>query len=371
MRLSWKFHQRRAARRGSRGAGDAEKRRWRKLGWLFCVLGGISQAIAGELIDLEDLAQDFVLEVKKIEIPGYPIAFNPSIIRWKDLLLMSFRVIPDRKSSFTSRLGLVWLDEEFNPIGEPQLLELRGPYSSVPCRAEDGRLIEIGGRLYLVYSDNIEPKISKGGFRVFVAELRLRGGAFSLENIECLSRFEGESRAVREKNWPPFDYKGEFFLAYSLLPHRIFRYLRGSGTCETIASTSSSIEWDWGELRGGTTALREGDEYLSFFHSWKDMGTLHSDGKVMSHYYMGAYTFSSEPPFAITRISPEPIVGKNFYHGPIYKPYWKQVRVVFPGGFVSNDKFIWVTYGRQDHEAWVVKLDKKKLLKSLVPTSVK
>jgi len=34
------------------------------------------------LIDLDSMAQDFVLETKKIEIPGYPCAFNPAIVRW-------------------------------------------------------------------------------------------------------------------------------------------------------------------------------------------------------------------------------------------------------------------------------------------------
>jgi predicted GH43/DUF377 family glycosyl hydrolase len=79
---------------------------------------------------------------------------------------------------------------------------------------------------------------------------------------------------------------------------------------------------------------------------------------------MGAYTFSKEPPFTIEQISQEPIVARGFYEGEEYRT-WRPLRVVFPGGFLADEKFIWVAYGRQDHEVWLVKLDKQGLLDSL------
>lgn len=319
-------------------------------------------------LDLEEMAQDFVLQSKKIEIPGYPNAFNPSIIRWQGNLLLSFRDIPDPRQSFNSNIGVIWLDDNCNPVGKPQILETQNFNSSIPSRAEDARLIADGERLLLVYSDCKEEKISKGGFRLYVAELLFDGSKFIVLQNECLSRFEGESQQRREKNWVPFFYKGELMLAYSLAPHLIFRYLQGMGKCETIALTQSEFQWNWGDLRGGTTGLEVDGQYLSFFHSSMDMPTLHSNGVVVSHYFMGAYTFALHPPFEITRVSPEPIIGKNFYKGPVYKPYWKPVRVVFPCGFIFDEQFIWVAYGRQDHESWIVKLDKEGLLKSLIPT---
>lgn len=86
----------------------------------------------------------------------------------------------------------------------------------------------------------------------------------------------------------------------------------------------------------------------------------------MPHYFMGAYLFSEKPPFQMTSISPEPIIGPNFYSGKKHQT-WKPLRVVFPGGFVYDDTYIWVVYGRQDHEAWVVKLDREGLINSLIP----
>ena len=320
------------------------------------------------LIDLEEKVQNFVLEKKKIEIPGYPLAFNPGIIRWQGRLLMSFRIIPDPKQTYNTEIGLVWLNEDLRPASPPQLVSLRDEFSSVPSRAEDARLITVGQRLYMIYDDNIELKISKGGFRVYIAELHYDGEHFIADPIECLRHFEGETRDRREKSWVPFEYQENLLLAYSLVPHLIF-YPRfdGTGTCETICRTQSSISWDWGDLRGGTPGFLIDGQYLSFFHSTKDLATIHSDGKKIAHYFMGAYTYSSNPPFEITAISPEPIIGKNFYSGMKYKPYWKPIRCVFPCGYVFDDKYIWVAYGREDHESWIVKLDKKKLLKSLVP----
>jgi predicted GH43/DUF377 family glycosyl hydrolase len=316
--------------------------------------------------DLEENRDDFVLETKKIEIPGYPIAFNPSIIRWKNMLLMTFRVIPDRKHNFTSYIGIVQLDDHFNPINIPQILEMRKD-STIPCRAEDARLIVIGDSLRLVYSDNTEPKISKGGFRMYLAEVIYDGINFSLENIECLCRFDGESREVREKNWVPFDYEGTLLLSYSISPHLVFCPIFGKGECDTVAMTDAPIKWDLGILRGGTPAVKIGNEYLAIFHSSVRMSSLQSNGQTMLHYFMGAYTFSTSPPFTLKRISPGPIIGKDFYNGPNpYKHYWQPGMYVFPGGIMDEGDILWIAYGRQDHEIWIAKIDKKGLLESLI-----
>jgi predicted GH43/DUF377 family glycosyl hydrolase len=325
------------------------------------------------LIDLEDHTQDFVLEVKKINIPGFPHAFNPSIIRYKDSLLLSFRNVrnPNSHEWYNSDLYLVWLDEEFNPKSKPQFLQTNPDNPAMAPRAEDARLVFINNRLHIVYSDNKEEEVTKGGFRVYIAEVIFDGKKFSLKNNECLLEYEDASPGRREKNWSPFDYEGNMMLAYSFTPHRILKPLVGTGKCETFATTLGDISWPWGEIRGGTPGILDEDHYLAFFHSQIKMESVHSNGKMMLHYFMGAYTFSKEPPFEITFLSPEPIIGKGFYHGANYKPYknWGTLRVVFPCGFIMNHDFIWIAFGRQDHEMWISKIDKKALLKTLVPIS--
>lgn len=335
---------------------------------LFLALFHFTACFADEQpLDLEAMAQDFVLETKQIYIPGYPEAFNPSIIRWKDSLIMTFRIIPNAKDSFTCYLGIVFLDEEFNVVSTPQILDFRGPHLKTPSRAEDARLVTFDDRLYIVYDDNVDIAISKAGFRVYVAELVLEGSVFQLNNIDCLKKFEGESSERREKAWVPFDYNGNLLLSYMIDPHIIFYPILGTGECQTIARTSPKVPWSWGELRGGTPAIQiDESHYLSIFHSSTFLETIHSGGKKMTHYFMGAYLFNAQPPFELTHISPEPIFGKFFYNGPVYKHYWKPIRAVFPCGIIADGPYLWVSYGRDDHEIWVVKIDKNGLLKSLI-----
>jgi predicted GH43/DUF377 family glycosyl hydrolase len=338
---------------------------------LFLALCIFEKSPASELLCLENLAQDFVLESKQIYLPQYPHAFNPSIIRWRDRLLLSFRVIPNPKSTFDCELGVVWLDDEFNPISEPQLLNLRDECSVAPSRAEDARLIAIEDHLLMVYSDNPDKKISRAGFRVYISELLYDGDHFHVANTECFKQFKGESPNKREKNWVPFDYDENLLLSYSISPHVVFNPLFGAGACETAFATSSEIPWEWGELRGGTTALLNNGQYLAFFHSSVIMSSVESEGKNLPHYFMGAYTFCAEPPFALTQISSMPIIGHGYYIDTThYQPYWKPLKCIFPCGFVFDEQYIWIAFGKQDHELWISKLDKQSLLQSLVPLNL-
>ncbi len=337
---------------------------------IYCLLLIMPIALLSESINLEhSLCDDLVVSTKRIEIPGIPDAFNPSVIRWKNKLLMTFRFIPDIRSRYTTYTGAIFLDSEFNPIGEPIVLTLRDSKSQVPSRAEDARLIKVGSKLYIIYSDNPNLKITRGGYRVHIAELSLDGEKIKVLKIDCFTKFEGEDQNLREKNWVPFTYKDTLLLSYSLSPHTIFKPFIGLSECKTFCSTKTNVSWDYGILRGGTPAALVENEYLAFFHSSIPMQTIHSFDKPSLHYFMGAYTFSAVPPFEIKRISKKPIVGKNFYSGISYKPYWHPVKAIFPGGYLVNQNSIFVFYGRDDHEIWVATIDKKKLLSNLVKTS--
>lgn len=337
-----------------------------------------------QYIDLEkDLKDDFVLETKKINIPGFPFAFNPSLVRWKGQFLMSFRVgknenhsenpfegeclkaSQDIPSFSPNQIGLIFLDKNFKIMGPPQILNLIN-YNQT-CRQQDPRIIVVGEHLYICYCDPIQIVGAPDRRLMFLSEVHDEDGHFYIKDVECLDEFEWNNGKRWEKNWSPFDYQGNLLLIYSINPHRVMRPYLGTGVCETISSTYANPQWEWGELRGGTPALLVDGQYLAFFHSSIPMTSVQSEGKKMAHYFMGAYTFSPHPPFTVTAISPKPIVGKDFYNGPAYNT-WKPLRVVFPCGYVIENKMIWVAYGRQDHEIWIAKMHKDKLLKSLIPT---
>jgi predicted GH43/DUF377 family glycosyl hydrolase len=319
------------------------------------------------LRDLSQLAQNFVLETKQIHIPGYPDAFNPTIIRYNSSTILLFR-IRDPFTTATNQMGAILLDKDFNPIGFPQKVKIPISDLNLKPMTQDPKLFQLNNELYMAYNDMISLPGVEQNRRMFIAKLRFNeeGSILQVEESYPILHFEGKNSHRQEKNWSPFVWNEKMFLVYSLLPHRILNYHSSLLKSETIANTTGSIKWSWGELRGGTPAEVVDEENLSFFHSCKHMCTVQSEGKYIPHYFMGAYTFSKEPPFEITKISPEPIFGKDFYTGPTHKT-WTPLRVVFPGGFIRDKKYIWVVYGKQDHEIWIVKLDKEGLYQSLHP----
>jgi predicted GH43/DUF377 family glycosyl hydrolase len=343
---------------------------------VFCFFATLYlTAVQPILMDLEGNNSNFILKSTKIEIPGYPNACNGSIVRWQGGVLMSFRDIYDPiitnpcdgSGLGGSSIGLVWLDSNFHPIGEPQFLEFEA-FSFLPSMPEDPRLIVVNDALYMVYSDNAEIEPGVIGTRTCIAHIGYNLGLFWVQSDDCLINFERNERYLREKNWVPFAYDNILLLAYSLLPHRILLPMLGTDSCTTIYLTRGLIHWSWGILRGGTPGLQiDETQYLAFFHSVLEVPTVHSHGLTIPHYFIGAYTFNSAPPFQITQMSASPIIAQGFYNGLEYEPYWNPVRVVFPCGYIFDDNYIWLSYGRQDHEIWIVQMDKALLLQSLIP----
>lgn len=320
--------------------------------------------LSAEPRDLNLMIEDYVLETRQIEIPGFPQAFNASITSWKGKNIMSFRTY-DPLTGSKDGMGLIWLDDNFVPISQPRLIKRLGEVSSLKSLAQDPRLIVQNGELMLVYS-NLYP-YDKEVSRMYVGKvIESANGDFMVNFPTPLIHYDKEIRTRKEKNWAPFVFNNTLILSYSLQPHLLLIPQLHSGSCHTLASSIGTLKWDWGVMRGGTPAELVDGQYLAFFHSDKALSSIQSEGKVMNHYFMGAYTFKAEFPFALTGVSKNPIVHKSFYEGPMYKT-WKPLRVVFPCGYVVKGNDIWVSYGRQDHEIWLVRLDKTKLLKSLKP----
>ena len=322
------------------------------------------------IIHLDSMKSDFILETKRIQIPEYPYIFNPSIVRWNDSFLMSFR-IQDGKAFSEKKIGLIWLDKNFNLKSKPYILEIRNQknnnffvHTNSEITEQDPRLININNHLYIVYNNF---RIG----RVFIAELHYNDKSIFIDNPECLMYFENANPNRIEKNWVPFEYDNELLLSYSISPHKIFKPIFGTESCKIYAHYPYSIKWDWGEIRGGTPALLVDGKFLSFFHSSKSIRSNYSNEERVHHYFMCAYVFETQPPFNITHISPNPIICDDFYNGEDYSDKtWKPLRVIFPMGFVFDNNYIWISYGKQDYECWIVKLDKKKLMDSLVPVKL-
>jgi predicted GH43/DUF377 family glycosyl hydrolase len=318
--------------------------------------------------DFEELAfdQKIVLETKRIKFEDFPDSFNPSILKVADGIIMCFRYLPDRYSNpWLSFIGVVLLNDSFEPISNPQLISTRTKTSKTQSQSEDARLFSYRGRIFLIYNDNMEVNNTDYTDRrdMHIVELNVHQNVFTASAPLRLLHQEKIHHLV-QKNWVPFEWDKKLLISYSVNPHEILYANLINGACYHCYETQASLEWELGTLRESTPAQVVDGEYLAFFHSGTPLTSFASWGWNLWHYFMGAYTFSASPPFEITRFTPLPIVAEGFYTQSNHEK-----RVIFPGGFIVMDPYIYVAYGKDDHEIWIAKLDKKELQLALKAVS--
>jgi predicted GH43/DUF377 family glycosyl hydrolase len=320
------------------------------------LLGQISFVCSQEI-------EGLVVANRRIHISEYPKAWNPSLIKTDQGYLLVFRYMPNADKPWISRIGLILLDDSFQFISPPQLLITRQTQKKTPSQAEDARIISYQGQLYLIYNDNLDCEPPHERRDMFIAPLAYSSGKFTLRPaVKLIHADKYETQSRWQKNWVPFIWKDKLLLGYSLTPHEILEPTLTTGQCHTLCATPTRSHWRWGQLRGGAPAQLVDGEYLAFFHSSLMTITEASRGEACMHYFMGAYTFSADPPFAITRISPCPIKAKEFY-----SPSDSGKKVIYPGGYAVSGPHIHLAYGRNDCEIWIATLDKERLLSTLKP----
>lgn len=330
----------------------------------FFYLLVLTQAVAS--IDIHQEDSTLFLTTKRLQFDQFPGAYNPSLIQVEDGFLMTFRYSTEPLSTedATSYIGIVHLSSDLQPISEPQLLETRNEYSKTMPQSEDARIFSYLNRLFLVYNDSLELNCPNAWERrdMFVSEIYRFGSEYILSQPLKLCYVEGYQYQYWQKNWVPFDWDNRLYFSYSLSPHRVLSTDLRDGSCFLFQETSPQIKWDYGKLRGGTPPIVVDGEYLAFFHSSIPIETNASIGWIMWHYFMGAYTFQKEPPFQITKYTPEPLLTKGFY-----TPSEYEKRVIFPGGLVIVGSTIYMAYGKDDQEIWIATMDLNELKKRLVP----
>lgn len=306
----------------------------------------------------------YIKSAQKLEIPVYKYAFNPSIIEFNDGYLLAFRLSPFiKKNPMVSKIGLILLDKDFNPIGNPQLLKIRQEGSKIRDQEEDPRLIQIKDKIYISYNDNPEKEVEIGGKRdLYLAEVVYDNFfQFSLRNKLKLTFPEKPGHEIVEKNWAPFEYEGELYFSYSISPHEVIKPDLSTGICEKISSVSFDHSfWKKGILRGSTPSIKIDNRYVTFFHSSQSISTSFSFGRKIKHYFFGAMAFEEKPPFKITHMSHSPLFCDEFFNGTNPK-----IKIVFPAGIIVKEHEIIIVYGRDDYEMGICRFDKQQLLDSL------
>lgn len=312
---------------------------------------------------LKENSNSFILSTKKIEIKDFPKAYNPSILKSDEGILLSFKYRPDLSSPWIYKIGIVLLDDSFQPISQPSLLNTRFDDTSVPSQCEDARIFAYKGKIYFIYNDCLDVVNPSLVDRrdMYIAQIIQSNGHFELTQPIKLTHKQKYLKDICQKNWVPFVWNDDtLLLSYKINPHEILYPNLSNGICEPVYETFFSENWPWGQLRGGTQALLVDGEYLAFFHSSLYLSSDVSLGHCLRHYFIGAYTFSSVPPFEITKISKEPIIAEGFYTTSDFDQ-----RVVFPCGYIIAGSKIYLAYGKDDCEIWIAEIDKVQLMKTL------
>lgn len=299
---------------------------------------------------------DFILSIKTFPMPKFRGAYNPSVIEHNGGYLLLFRhdgfISPlwSHPRAFRHRIGAIFLNENFDPISQPRLI-LQDYFA-------DPRAFKVGDQIYLCCGS---PRDKEEKTCLESAKLNLSHLFFKHKKGLQSSRpipLSVHSQNKFEKNWVPFVYEEEIYFLYSINPQRIVKANLTTGFCEDIYRKNYAIDWKYGPIRGGTPALLVDGHYLAFFHS-----SLLGREIDCYRYFIGAYQFSSVPPFELKKISEKPFIHHDFYSSPFGELTGSQV--LFPGGFIIKEDKIILFYGENDVAIKIMTLDKEKLLNSL------
>lgn len=275
--------------------------------------------------------------------------FNCSWIEFKGKRYLAYR-IEAKPFCKTIQIGMCLIDDDFQPVENSNVIlklhaELRGYFKGY--HVEDPRLFIFRDELYLSYCD---------GYQMAQAKI-------NPETLEASESFyiDKPKKELTEKNWTFFEYDGSLCSVYNTVPHTIF-LMDGSKWVEQYKIDFPN-DWKYGIIRGGTTPLLIGDRYLSFFHSSLSMKYKGMDGR---QYFMGAYTFSAEPPFTPMEITKEPFIcGEQI--DDIIDRLNNKIFVVFPSGVIKKDDSYFVSFGYNDYRCKYVEIPQKMLDEQLTP----
>ena len=305
---------------------------------------------------------------------AYLHIYNPAIVRFRNRLLLAFRVDSGRGATMQRRIGLCALDDQLSVV-PGSVVPLSDTIQGGDPRHYDPRFLVYRDRLFVHYNNNFLTRPNQ----IHLVEL-------DPDTLEARSparplHLDGPRQEI-EKNWLLFEHDGDLLAVYQIAPHTILRVdLAGQGTveCRPIHVT----DWDvsacagrFGAPCGGAPPVRQGDAYVSFFHSrypisplrwvlrfWPvQPGTrLHRYVAAVerrlrrpfaqARYVAGAYAFEAAPPFHPLWITPEPVLR------PEDEPLRRHRRranptadgIVYPCGAILEDDGHWlVSYGVHD-----------------------
>lgn len=294
--------------------------------------------------------------------PGKWIDFNPTMITFKNnrryIIMRRDRVPP------VPGEGAIWIieaNENNRPEGEPFELISRG---------EDPRAVIIGDRFYLFFVE-IEKRESGAitGSSMMMAEFSTEQWPPIMTGCHKLPKNPtGNAELVSvtwEKNWVPFVIDMSLIaLIYSHDPWVVLLLQTSEKGRDSVpklltAYSNPGIEWQFGEIRGGTPPVEYDEEHLiTFFHSAQVIGSRNV-------YMTGACVFEKISPFIPVLVTDEPLLVAP-YRSTIERFGWPVLAsVIFPLGADKKPDGYELTCGIDDGQIGFFNIQREDLYKRL------
>ena len=289
--------------------------------------------------------------------------FNPSIVRREDGIWLIVRGSEPHPQGFPFGQNSIWAFEMDETGKVPKRgIRLRWKADDPEQHFEDPRgfyhpgidQVIIGACTFIWYQDRTwtGPHQCIGSFDeawecTKMDYPTLGGSPGRMERIVDKKKYE--------KNWLPFLHDSRLHILYKANPWNIVGY--GQTWSDKKGYMGEGVSWAYGDVRGGTSPVKIGNQYFTFPHS-----SLMWRGRYR-RYYAGAISFDAEPPFTPRMITPEPIL-RGSQNDP-----WAQKKplVVFPCGALYRKGKWLVTCGINDMKAAWVEIPHEDLLKRMVP----
>lgn len=283
--------------------------------------------------------------------------FNCGLVRRPDGLWLV-----TRRSRNSRQLHFGWNDIVAFKLDEASMKPLFGNPVKLQKRWmdeqwEDARAIYHNGRTFISCCDFIWQRGAWTGAHQIVEEVDA-----SWNSIKRYDPIYGHNEdnlgknKWHEKNWLWFIHEGEWHLVYQANPHIVAKFNYNFELMDEWTNEALNLDWEFGDIRGGTPPVLVDGEFWTFFHSstlWRP---------PFRQYHMGAYAFEPNPPFRITKITIFPILSGSYDdpHGE------KKPIVVFPcGALFENGEWI-ISMGVNDLKSAWIKIPHEQLKKMVV-----
>jgi hypothetical protein len=253
----------------------------------------------------------------------FTFGYNPSIIHWKGKYLLTYRYHPENR--FSTRLAIAELDADFNVTHNEEIQGLEG------VSVEDSKLFIHRGRLCMSWINAVWPA-EKPTCSVRYGVLEKRDKWMVTDKF--WPKYGKNDGSGTEKNWVFFGHE-KLYCIYKSDPEQVVVHFDNGEAVDEFHSDAP--RWNYGPIKGGTTPIPYQGRLLRLFHSTLDNEPV----PYRRRYYIGALLMDSTPPFAVHKVSSEPIMYGSEHDDLTdtersacghYKP-----KVVFPSGAVDKD----------------------------------